>query len=332
MQVYRGRFALCSLALALAFLVYPRAAPRPSLTAGRLPLSSPPGSAKRGRSPTSVLRASAFLPYDGDEDQWSTSSLFAATHLPACNGHTSPCYNHSDKVDGSTPSTASWATQPDCASSMFGIVNEGAKAKCGNTTAFFGWTWTLIFSAQAEASAKAEASAEAEAKTASHVALHAALESIPAALKAALQNALDAALAQLEPKIDNLRIFARKNYNLGLGDGQSGVPFEAVPFPDGRMPGAESNTPTLLGNVDVIDALAPAELEEYWRRKIGFTAGRRRRRRRRAAGAKDKGLEGGDWVWASGDSTAAGAGGRVYMCEGGGEQGHEGGQHGGADG
>ncbi|KAF8143862.1 hypothetical protein K438DRAFT_1783336 [Mycena galopus ATCC 62051] len=127
-------------------------------------------------------------------------------------------------------------------------------------------------SAQAEASAKAEASAEAEAaaKAASHAALHAALsESIPAALKAALQNALDAALppllAQLEPKIDDLRIFARKNYNLALGDGRS-VPFEAVPFPDGTMPGAESNTPTPLGNVDVIDALAPAELEEYWRR------------------------------------------------------------------
>ncbi|KAF8176198.1 hypothetical protein K438DRAFT_1979326 [Mycena galopus ATCC 62051] len=127
-------------------------------------------------------------------------------------------------------------------------------------------------SAQAEASAKAEASAEAEAaaKAAAHAALHAALsESIPAALKAALQNALDAALppllAQLEPKIDDLRIFARKNYNLALGDGRS-VPFEAVPFPDGTMPGAESNTPTPLGNVDVIDALAPAELEEYWRR------------------------------------------------------------------
>ncbi|KAJ6512634.1 hypothetical protein C8R45DRAFT_960948 [Mycena sanguinolenta] len=133
-------------------------------------------------------------------------------------------------------------------------------------------TMTLVETEPLAASgaAKSQAVSEAAAKAASQAALQAALEeAIPAALKAALQASLEAALppllARLEPKIDDLRIFMRKNYNLALGDGRA-VPFEAVPFPDGTMPSTNSNTPTALTNVDVIETLTTSELTEYCNR------------------------------------------------------------------
>ncbi|KAJ7917955.1 hypothetical protein B0H13DRAFT_2439632 [Mycena leptocephala] len=95
-------------------------------------------------------------------------------------------------------------------------------------------------------------------------------------------DAIDARLDGIVVKIDQLTIFASKNYNRTLGDGRP-VPFAPVPFPDYiyiygeiRVPvdygsllmHQNSNaralqTPTPLTDVIVLDSLAYDELKAY---------------------------------------------------------------------
>ncbi|KAJ6463953.1 hypothetical protein C8R45DRAFT_504492 [Mycena sanguinolenta] len=112
---------------------------------------------------------------------------------------------------------------------------------------------------------------------------------VQAALQAALQVVLPPLLAPIEAKIDRLSIFAIKNYNRKLMGGKP-VPFQPVPFPDGKLPSAATNTPTTFSDVDKIRNLSMDELREYCTRyypgrKYGANeAGERRRSIRDAIG------------------------------------------------
>ncbi|KAK7006198.1 hypothetical protein R3P38DRAFT_3037265 [Favolaschia claudopus] len=87
-------------------------------------------------------------------------------------------------------------------------------------------------------------------------------EAFEEALPVALQASLTPLIKQLEAKIDDLRISTKKKYNCALAEGRT-VPFDAVPFPDGTLPSAQTNTPTALANTDIIESLSADELREY---------------------------------------------------------------------
>ncbi|KAJ7187708.1 hypothetical protein GGX14DRAFT_485316 [Mycena pura] len=69
----------------------------------------------------------------------------------------------------------------------------------------------------------------------------------------------------LDAKVNQLARVTAQNFNANRADG-SLVPFAVVAFPDGTIPSANPNTPTVLTSIEAIKSLSAVELGHYCNR------------------------------------------------------------------